>query len=64
MGTTKSNFLMPILPKEKLTKRIIVALTESDFKELSKACKENKVTKSDLIRYFVQKILRENNNEK
>jgi hypothetical protein len=59
MSTKK---LFPIPPKEKLTKRIIVAFTERDFNNLSVLCKKSKVTKSDLIRFFVHKLLYEQNN--
>jgi uncharacterized metal-binding protein len=53
--------LLPIPPKEKLSKRIIVAFTEKDFNNFSVLCKKSKVTKSDLIRFFVNKLLYEQN---
>lgn len=59
MNTKKS---FPLPPKENLNKSLIVRFTGTDFEKLSKLCKAQKITKSDLIRFFVHKLLNEQNN--
>lgn len=52
---TKNSFPLP--PKENLTKSLIVRFTSTDFEKLSKLCKVQKTTKSDLIRYYIKGLL-------
>ena len=53
--STKNPF--PKIPNENLSKRIIIRFSEKDFKNLALLCKKNNVSKSALIRFFVNRLL-------
>ena len=53
--TSKKSF--PLLPKQKLSRRIIFRLSEKDYNDLNNLCKKNNVTLSDLLRHFIYQFL-------